>query len=358
MEASDALSSPSIWSVRFCRSRRGVFGVLSNQGQLKVYEMAKEYVAPSQTASTTRQTQQHQDFRSPQPLYTKRSRDVQRPFQSYIQGPSENERIESFDFLASGQTGEKYSIIACRCNGSLEVINLEPQPPPIDQSVGGEIAVAIPGRALGVTYRARSPSDASLSTPRQESTTIAQAIKSIRARIHLTRTDNNQGLKSADKGPNTSAKIILSSREKRSENMDLTGLSTTGRSSPGLGPGDALVFSTVEKRRAQEGYLFDCAANVQLLLDDPGLQDLWKWVKGGSYRFKIISFSANRVIGAEDAATQAGMVHEQLDLSYLGIHSVWSATLGQFGRISIQLVVLLTCKGPISLAEPRQTMAV
>lgn len=67
----------------------------------------------------------------------------------------------------------------------------------------------------------------------------------------------------------------------------------------------------LELSRATEGYLFDCEKNVDIVSDDPDLQDLWTWIQG-----------------ADEVAKDLGMCHNRLDLSYLGVNAVWRGDLG------------------------------
>lgn len=63
--------------------------------------------------------------------------------------------------------------------------------------------------------------------------------------------------------------------------------------------------------RIKQGYLFNCLKNISILEDDPWLQDVWTWMEG-----------------AEAAAVGDGMVSGQLNLSYMGVQSIWNNDLG------------------------------
>jgi hypothetical protein len=65
--------------------------------------------------------------------------------------------------------------------------------------------------------------------------------------------------------------------------------------------------------RAKEKYLFDAAINTEVVADDPWLKYVWDWVAD-----------------AEAAADDSGMVISNVDLSYLGVHSIWKNDLGRY----------------------------
>lgn len=64
--------------------------------------------------------------------------------------------------------------------------------------------------------------------------------------------------------------------------------------------------------RAREGYLFNYQRNQKVVADDIWLRDVWAWVAG-----------------AEDAASDGGMMSHPLDIGYLGVHTIWTNDLGE-----------------------------
>ncbi|KAI9656568.1 MAG: hypothetical protein M1821_004775 [Bathelium mastoideum] len=83
-------------------------------------------------------------------------------------------------------------------------------------------------------------------------------------------------------------------------------------SKPALNLDDALLRLTIQRRRCYEGYLFDCARNQRITADNLRLVDMWKTIG----RLK-------------DLADGEGMVGESLDLSYLGVASIWKRDFGR-----------------------------
>ena len=67
-----------------------------------------------------------------------------------------------------------------------------------------------------------------------------------------------------------------------------------------------------QRRRCLNGYLFDCDENIQIVKDDPWLVELWETIK------KLKEMAANH-----------GMVHQGLDLSYVGAYDIWFASFDE-----------------------------
>jgi len=83
------------------------------------------------------------------------------------------------------------------------------------------------------------------------------------------------------------------------------------------------VLDHVVLSRAKAGYLFDCKKNKSLVGDDKWLQDVWDWI-----------------LGAELAAKDDGMVALSLDLSYLGVYTIWMNLLGMSFILLCSLTIL------------------
>jgi WD repeat-containing protein mio len=64
--------------------------------------------------------------------------------------------------------------------------------------------------------------------------------------------------------------------------------------------------------RAKEKYLFDAPTNRVVVSDDPWLAYVWDWIAD-----------------AEAATEDGAMTMQPLDLSYMGVHSVWTNDLGK-----------------------------
>lgn len=76
-----------------------------------------------------------------------------------------------------------------------------------------------------------------------------------------------------------------------------------------------LSMDDIQRQRVKAGYLFDAELNIDVVRDDPWLVGFWEVIKR---------------LG--DMARNSGMVHETLDLSYLGVQNIWNEELGPHPR--------------------------
>ncbi len=74
---------------------------------------------------------------------------------------------------------------------------------------------------------------------------------------------------------------------------------------------EVTTILSAQRRRCQEGYLFDCVRNQRIVANDPWLVELWELVRR-----------------LEDLAKNDGMVSDPLDLSYLGVCAIWENSPG------------------------------
>ena len=76
-----------------------------------------------------------------------------------------------------------------------------------------------------------------------------------------------------------------------------------------------LAAGTVQRERCRRGYLFDCEKNMKIVTGNWQLERLWEIVA----RFR-------------EQATEDGMMHGGLDLSYIGVAGLWSENIGHNPR--------------------------
>ena len=88
------------------------------------------------------------------------------------------------------------------------------------------------------------------------------------------------------------------------------------------------LLDHVMLRRAFDGYLFDSKVNKMVVNGDQWLKDLWEWIQGKSTR--VLEYNMlNDYLGAEEAAQDDRMVSRPLDLSYMGVYTIWMNLLGE-----------------------------
>ncbi|KAI9811274.1 MAG: hypothetical protein M1832_000921 [Thelocarpon impressellum] len=274
----DPSKPPAIWSLRFCKYKRASLAVLGSNGQLQVFETDRDYVDPTLPDAAA-----HQPL-----LWTRQIRSVQHAYDDVSRGGNKETRVVSFDFAMSS-----YRIVGYRADGNLEIFTFNPPAPVFDLSIDGGVLAAGETR-LGEFQPAR-----------YEGKTVAEMVETIRSKVAAA----HARLRPADLSPkdgHASPEPVLSRRRQRQQSLAFRG-------PPGwqMDVADVLALHTVERRRAEEGYLFNCQKNAEIVADDPWLQDLWLWLDG-----------------AEEAAKHDGMVSGRLDLSFLGVHAVWTGELG------------------------------
>lgn len=88
------------------------------------------------------------------------------------------------------------------------------------------------------------------------------------------------------------------------------------------------LIDTTMLRRALDGYLFDCEKNWELVAGDQWLQEVWEWI-AGKFLGPVDTSSLTLSLDAENSAKDDGMVSGSLDLSYMGVYTVWMNLLGE-----------------------------
>ncbi|CAK7271614.1 hypothetical protein SEPCBS57363_004712 [Sporothrix epigloea] len=349
-----------IRSLRYCRDHRGMLGVLSGSGQLKVYETKHEYCPPEMRAP-----------QSPELLEVRRSNEMDN---QYSDPRHKNEKIVSFDWVTIGSPAIRPRVLALRANGKFDILEkpsftnsypfkLIPWTAPYRGLEGGasyhsmmqletnqaaevlypvafeealadipifasdatDIAIqkAQKDRAAQIDADARELAEKSkLPAEYFAADTIAKKLKILRAyeKKNL-RSNTLQGRAGAGVSPpgwtdladSTASLASLSGRPLTSQELHESLLTST-IARQGFPTEAQAVLDHVMLLRAKERYLFNCALNQEIVADDPWLQDVWGWV------------------GAAEAAASSGdMKAHFLDLSYLGVAGIWLEDLGASG---------------------------
>ncbi|KAF2092325.1 WD40 repeat-like protein [Saccharata proteae CBS 121410] len=272
----------AIWSLRFSGAKRGCFGALSSNGELKVVEMA---------SFDTGQGTQH---------YARHSHSLRHSWYHRRFGGDEYSRIIASDFMTPRTLSEEPSIAALHSNREIEVLKVPEQSSPIHAT------------AMNEMYRGMRL----VAEPSPPDGVVAEDLLKLQARGLGKRASidakNGTGLGARfDKlsMENYSHKVTqaipISSRERHEE------LLTMSYPNFKLSAADTLTLLSVPKRRAKEGYSLDCKRNKEVVANDPWLVDLWDLV--------------HRL---DDLAKEDGMVSNEVDLSYVGIASILENSLG------------------------------
>jgi hypothetical protein len=160
--------------------------------------------------------------------------------------------------------------------------------------------------------------------------TIADKLKALRlySQEHLSRPKSRSrdanGRKNSSKQDDIEPKVQRERHERfLSENLESLGLPREGHA----------ILDHVMLLRAKEKYLFNTETNQRVVADDPWLQDVWGWVAGMAIPdSRILDVVLTGFLGAEDAAADGGMMSHPLDVSYMGVYSIWMNDLGTWFR--------------------------
>lgn len=356
-----------IRSLRYCRDHRGMLGVLSGSGQLKVYETKHEYCPPEMVAD-----------HSPELLEVRRSNEMDN---QYSDPRHKNERIVSFDWVTIGSPALRPRVLVLRANGNYDILEkpsftttypfkLIPWTAPYRgleegasyhsmmqletnqatevlypvafeealadipifasdaTEINGAIQKAQKDRAAQIDADALEQAKKSRLPPEYFSAkTVAKKLKILRQyeKQHL-RQQAKKGGGAQAAGTTTGSTILSSSRTDLTDSTaSLASLSGRPLTSQELH--ESLLTSTLARQgfpseaqavldhvmllRAKERYLFNCVLNQEIVADDPWLRDVWGWV------------------GDAEAAVNSGdMAANGLDLSYMGVAGIWFEDLG------------------------------
>ncbi|KAK4175224.1 hypothetical protein QBC36DRAFT_216641, partial [Triangularia setosa] len=332
MEADPALMDSKnsfIRTLRFCRDQPGMLAILSRTGQLKVLHTRREQLEPDVIME-----------RSPELLEVARSCELE-PL--YADPSRKNDKIVSFDWIAMNSPVLQPRMLVLRANGALDVLEkpsftceypfkVVPWQPPhrgfeentpyqdlmefepshshamlgplLTESVFSDKPVFGPNKvdvAAVVEQTFATPpkkllavkvsGDAELPAAFHNATTVAEQLKALRSMN-----------KDADPG----TQVEPPSQRHRHEKL-LMDTMNLARNSPKA----RNVLDHIMLLRAKEGYLFNYEKNQEIVSDDLWLKDAWAWVAG-----------------AQEAASDGGMMSHPLDIGYLGVYTVWSNDLG------------------------------
>jgi hypothetical protein len=355
-----------IRSLRYCRDRRGLLAVLSRTGQLRVLETQKELPSSSLTPHP-----------EPELLHVYQSHELD---VSYRYHSRKNDRIVSFDWVTLGSPDLKPKLLALRTSGKFDILE---QPSSSADHIYKLVPWQTPHRGLESTYvfpkqftvtnkyagggpyldllqfdkkrgleilgptltehalhdvpifgpdkiavkegieAALKKEDTSCAVvehvgeseePLPETfysaKTIAAKLRAIRAFVR------GEGDNSVDVNGSVSRtppnEISLASNSLESCRELHEALLAQSLKSSGLPREAQNVVQHAMLFRAKEKYLFDAAANRQIVSDDPWKRYLWDWIAD-----------------AEAAAEEDALVLASTDLSYLGVHSIWTNDLGR-----------------------------
>lgn len=272
----------NIWSLRYCKGQSGCLAALASTGDYKIFETKKDY-RPTRGMQLEGQGQMAKDdiVASAQRIYTRRIQHIEHAFDNPTHSRSEKQRIVSFDFTNLAGCRGRPCAITLRGDQTVEINELRGPSSVLSVSPMGNLAISRASAVLkgepALMGHIPLPTIVRIISP-SEDTSIAESMSNARAHLTTNQISKSSRLSKRANGHSSRRDTSfldnrhLSSREAHEKLHKMQ-------------PGDgelkielALSFFTTCRRRAAEGYSADCKRNIEILSDDPWLQDFWAWV--------------------------------------------------------------------------------
>lgn len=301
----DNSQSATIWSLRYCGTKRATFGVLANTGEFKIIELAQHSHRP-EPHSTAAPGPNTQAWASPH--YTKVSHHLRYPWYDERHRQDEQSRVVAYDFMTTGSQLNGQTALALYPNREIEIVKVAPPAPRINVSALEEIfrdrtIIAKPSQRQGTV--AKDLTELQNKTLSEKHEISPDPKDSLTGRLDKLTIDHPQ------------RNITLQSATESSSQMH-EDLLTLAYPEIKTALPDYLKALQTHKRRCQEGYNLDCRRNKEIVGNDPWLVDAWT------------------LIERMDAhAWNDGMVGGGLVLKYLGVASIWANKLTMYDQRQI-----------------------
>lgn len=286
--------------LRFSGTKRGQIGVLTGTGELRLIETAQHASAASPQSAAINPLGGHAWTT---PNYVKRSHVIRSNLTTRSRRQDDNSRVMAFDFMPNGNIFEGPHALALHRNRDVGLITIAEAPPLINFTALNELYA---GTGLVAKPESVEESVAQDLLDAQKRAGALQRRRSSSGRpLDLERDVRFHSMNLEDISKKTSngaeGHVNPSSRELHEELLTLR----YPKFQPPLP--DMLGFLETPKRRAKEGYALNNQRNKSVVRNDPWLKELWCQVQ----RF-------------DDLARDGGMIGHGLDLSYIGVATLWS----------------------------------
>ena len=277
----DNTARTTVWSLRYSGSCRGRLGICSSTGELKVIDTA-EHQSLSVHASGRQgpESSHRSEQRGPQ-RYVSSTQVLEHCHHHKRRGRESRERIIAFDWIAGDENTADQKLVALRSSRELDLKTVALAKPQAMITARNDLSWELMQRAnLGIAEPSASPP------------LLSDAADQDRDSCNTAR----------DFGPH--AHEIPSRRTSKASRLGFYRLHDANLS-------NILAESCVQVERCARGLLFDCDKNINIVSGDWHLERLWEIVR------KL-----------RDEASDDGMVFHGLDLSYMGVNSLWAETIG------------------------------
>lgn len=287
----------NIWSLRYSGYRRGSFAVLSSAGQIRLFDTARYPISFEDDFASS--TYLPSNLADNSVYVVKKSHDLQHPWNDRHHGQLEQNRPIAFDFAGPGSLSGRECILSIKQNRRLEVIEIPLAPSSVCVTALNDLTIHTETSRVITAKHSRTIAE-SLMVIQGKNLPLAQLMNP----SHPQQT-SVEGHADSSSRTFTSDLTITSSRDRHEALLSLPAANASHDIE------ELLTVLDTSRQRCLEGYLFDCELNKSIVKNDPWLVQFWDDIK-------IM----------EDMAANNGMMHETLDLSYLGVHAIWNGQTG------------------------------
>ncbi|MCJ1336585.1 hypothetical protein MMC09_001863 [Bachmanniomyces sp. S44760] len=289
-EGDGTANQASIWSLRFNKGRSGCLAMLTSVGQFKIMQIKKDFVEEDVGPIGVDQADST-DYMCP--IYTRLVEDAEPAFSNHLQGRAEDKRIVSFDFTNLAGRHDRPTAIILRGDRTTEIYELKAQSASLATSSRGTFAIS----NIDGFY---------------SNSTTWPGVCVVNSENESRQTNGSDALKD-------SLPAVALGADPKSHFQPTQSILQATMTAPDLDSvqhihprslNNDLSINNMARRRCARGYLFDCQRNLGILEGSTPLQEVWKWI------------GQAQLDGKDEF-----MVSEQIDLSYIGVQSLWNENL-------------------------------
>lgn len=272
-------SRATIWSLRYSGQQRGRLAICSSRGELRVVDMVESRSSPlPDTGILPSNPYGGTSWSSNR--YVSQSRSVTRPFEENDEGGDFDSRLIAFDWISELPHIADQSILALRPNRKVDVVRVPRTIPHASVTARGDLSMAVDD--LSIVENSGRVEPAKPQAP-----------------YELQRT-------AEDFGPHT---------YRGEEDTDNTEESKVACSPESPQVPNLLGQSSIQRERCNQGYLWNCHKNMEIVKGNWQLERLWEIIN----RFR-------------EQSADGAMIGEDLDLSFVGVAGICQERIGNISR--------------------------
>jgi len=293
LEFKHVIDNPgSVWTLRFSKTQRGCLGVLSSIGQMRIYDVGKDFAQETYRVDAPQHQEKDMGHKLPHGLYLDRAREIYRPYFDPFAPQDELGRVVSFDFMTTQTRLKQPKIITLGGTGEVKVTACHPLPEPLSFSSTGMF-----GRGSKIVRMSN-----------RDATEVGESIDKIRRHAEP-QNSLKQAFKQSRHNKSKTYSGRMSSFANQAWNTDL------GFFENNVSLQDLLVLSSAQVHRCEAGYLINPTKNKAIISDSHWLQSFWAWIER-----------------ADKVSRHGNLTQDNLDMSYIGVFGIWMEEISRKTR--------------------------